>query len=567
MAVTTPSLENLTTTRERQVWGEVMNERHEWEPEWRDLAKYILPRRYSWLTSSSGLGSGGGAESRSRSNSDRARGRYILDGTATRAARTCAAGMMNGITSPARPWVNLRIEGADENDSEISTYLDEVRRVIMRIMAESNFYNALAVFYLDLVVFGTATCLIYEDDDEVIRCYNSPLGEFALVQDSSLRVSGMAREFEMTVKQVGDRWGVENLSPSSRIAYEAKNAQMYRKIWICHLLEPNHADSGVARAFKFVETYWERGAADGKFLGKSGYYTKPLMAARWEVTGTDVYGTGPGHDALSDTIQLQHETKRKAQGIDKQVNPPLKADIALAHRPIANTPGGITFVAPGQSGGIDAAYTVNINLNDLKMDIMEVQARIRETFYNDLFKMISQLDTVRSATEVDARQEEKLVLLGPVLERVENEALDVAIRRIYAIAERFGLLPERPEGLEPGMIEIEYVSILADAQRAVATIGIERFLSIVGNVVAIWPEVKELPDIEMLMREYARAMGITGKGLRTVEQFAQRLMEMKQQQEGMAAMQQGGMLAEGAKTLSETDVGGGVNALQMALGG
>jgi hypothetical protein len=33
---------------------------------------------------------------------------------------------------------------------------------------------------------------------------------------------------------------------------------------------------------------------------------------------------------------------------------------------------------------------------------------------NDLFRMISELDTVRSATEIDARREEKLVLLGPV---------------------------------------------------------------------------------------------------------------------------------------------------------
>jgi len=562
---TTPSLEIHQTTRERQIWGEAMNQRTDWETEWRDLARYILPRRYSWLATSHGTNAEAG-NLRARSNSDRARGRYILDGTATRAARTCAAGMMNGITSPARPWVNFRIEGLDEDDTEAQAYLEELKNLVMRIFAESNFYNALAVFYLDLVVFGTASFLIYEDNDEVIRCYNSPLGEYALIADETLRVSGKAREFELTIKQAGDRWGVENLTPTSQVAYNANNAQSMKSIWISHLIEKNYPGSGLPKAFKYIETYWERGAPDKKVLARRGFYTKPQVSARWEVTGTDIYGTGPGHDALSDTIQLQHETKRKAQGIDKQVNPPLVADISLAHRPVANVPGGITFVA-GQQGGINPAYNVNINLQDLKEDIMMVQGRIRESFYNDLFKMISQLDTVRSATEIDARREEKLVLLGPVLERVENEALDVAIRRTIDIATRAGLAPKMPESLEGAALEIEYVSILADAQRAVATIGVERFLAFVGSIAAIWPQAVLLPNFEEIMRQYARAMGITGKGLKSAVEFAESVRAQQEQQQMQQQAALGQQMSEAAKNLSETDVGGGSNAVQMMLGG
>ena len=130
-----------------------------WYLHWRDLSSYILPRRYKWLISAN----------------DRSRGAEIntniIDSTGTLAARTLASGMMNGITSPTRPWFKLRIEGYEE-DYEVQSWLSDCERRMMTVFQSSNFYQSMAIMYFDLVVFGSACIIIYENYDNIIHCFN-----------------------------------------------------------------------------------------------------------------------------------------------------------------------------------------------------------------------------------------------------------------------------------------------------------------------------------------------------------------------------------------------------------
>lgn len=526
---------------------------------WRDLADYYLPRRYTWLQSDT--------ENRQR----QARNPMILDGTGTQAARTLAGGMMNGITSPARPWFRLRVKDFGDDESAASRrWLDEVARRMLLVMAESNFYNALGVMYLDLAVFATSAMLIYEDYEDVITCYNPALGEFYLMQDSRGRVNGIAREFNYKVHQVVEEFGLENCSDTVKNAWRMGGAQLQQLVAITHLIEPNTShDSYISSRFKYRECYWETKGPVGLLLSEKGYNEFPAVCPRWEVTGNDTYGTGPGMDALGDVIQLQHETKKKAQGLDKMISPPVVADIQLEHRPTALLPNGVTYVAGlNQSGvGMKAAYQINVPIDAITFDIQDVRQRIREFFHNDLFRMVSQLDTVRSAAEIDARREEKLVLLGPVLDRFEYEGLDPAISRVFAIMNRANLLPPPPPELQGREIVVQYVSILAVAQSAVAAAPTERFLSVIGQIAAVEPTALDLPDWDPLLRDYARDIGVANKNIRTKEQVAQRQAAREQQLAAQNAAVTGEVLTNSAKTLSETDVGGGANALQRMLGG
>ncbi len=201
------------------------------------------------------------------------------------------------------------------------------------------------------------------------------------------------------------------------------------------------------------------------------------------------------------------------------------------------------------------------------LDIHEVQQRIRSVFYNDLFMMISQLDTVRSATEIDARREEKLVSLGPVLTRNENEALDPAITRVFNIMMRGGLLPEPPEDMVGKELEIQYVSMLAEAQKAAATAGLERIAAMAGNTAGIYPEIVDTIDFDMLLNEYAKQLSVSPKVVRDLEVVAQLRAQRAKQQEMLSQLQMGYGAAKGAEVLSKTEVGGGQNALSAMMGG
>lgn len=547
-----------TLTKKKQTLAALQQARRPWWAHWRELADFFLPRRYIWLQS---------AEEAARIQT---KNPYILDATGTTAARTLASGMMNGITSPARPWFRLRVTGfTEELDHDSRIWLDEVTKRMMLIMAESNFYNSMAVLYLDLVVFGTGAMMIYEDDDSVIHCYNPALGEYYLAQSAQLRVNTFAREFTYTVAQVVQMFGLENCSDQVQREYKQGGASLQRNVKITQLIEPNdQAEPGVAAAFAYREYYWETaGAAQtgNNVLRLRGYYDFPVIAPRWELLANDSYGSSPAMDALPDVIQLQVETKLKAQGLDKMVKPPVIADVQLQHKPTALMPNGVTYVHGVNNVGVKPIYTVNPPLGEMSADINDIRARIRETFHNELFMMISQLDTVRSASEIDARREEKLVLLGSVLERFENEALDPAIRRIYSIMERRGLLPPAPQQIANGNIEIQYVSILSTAQSAVSAAPTERLLQVVGNLAGVRPEVMDVINWDELVRGYSDDIGVRSKYLNSRRATDAQRQARAKAQDAQAGLQAAGQVAEGAKTLSETDVGGGANMLQQLL--
>lgn len=543
--------------RHRRILAAMDEERQTWFPHWREVSDYFLPRRYPWLLSQ-----------REVRTPDR-RNRKLLDSTSTLAVRTLASGMMNGITSPARPWFRLRIAGFEEASMShaAKVWLEECQRRIYLILAESNFYNSIAILYLEWCTFGTASMAIYEDFDDVLRCYNFALGEFYLTQDETQRINRHGRRYTRRVEQIVGDFGLDAVCEKTRQLFLSGGQNLLLERDIAHVIEPNYDDAlNTFPGARWREVYWEVQGEEGRYLAVRPFYEWPCVTPRWEVQGNDAYGVSPAMDALSDVIQLQTMLLERSQGLAKAIRPPLIVDAQLRNRPKALSAGGITYAATtNQNFGAKEAYRVQLPLQEIAYDVEQLQQRIRETCHNNLFNMISQLDTVRSATEIDARREEKLIHLGPVLERFYNEGLDPALKRVFGIVQRAGLLPEPPEELADLPVDVEYVSVLSDAQRASATIAIERFFQFTGQLSAVYPEARELPDVEELIRDYAEGIGIKPKGLKSREDAAA-AREAGAQNEQMAQMAEiGGNLAQGAKVLSEADVGGGMNALQALM--
>lgn len=533
-------------------------DRFSWWTHWREIADYLLPRRYKWLITPNQGNRGSPINQR------------IIDNTGTVAARVLAAGMMSGITSPGRPWFKLATGNAVLNDkSNVKLWLAEVERRMNMVFAESNFYTSLATVYDDLGVFGTGVMIIYQDYDDVIRCFNTCAGEYFLQNDDRQDVSTMGREFVLTVKQVAETFGLENCSPTVRGAIQTGGAMLTREIIIGHLIERNNEYVPQAPGVKGMpwrEVYWERGTGQNALLRVRGFYDKPFIAPRWTIVGNDAYGRSPGMDALGDVKMLQVEQKRKAQAIDKHVNPPMLADVSLKNEAASMLPGGVTYVSGNGGIGFKPAYQVAPDFSGLVEDIKEVQQRIKTTFFNDLFMMISQLDTVRTATEIDARREEKLIQLGPVLERFENEALDPAINCVFGIMLRGGLLPPIPQELSGAKIKVEYISMLAEAQKAASTTAIERLFGFAGNLAAVKPEILDNLDADEAIEEYADMLGVSPKIIVATAKVMQLRAQRNQQMQQQMAIQNSVPLAQGAQTLSQTDVGGGQSALQKMLG-
>lgn len=539
-------------------------ERSTWDDHWKELQMYILPRRGRFLDE--------------EPNKGNKRNAAIIDNTATLAARTLASGMMAGITSPARPWFRLAPPDPEMREYKpVRQWLNTVEGILREIYAKSNIYNVLHMNYNELGTFGTGPILIQNDFNDVIRAYQFTIGSYMLGLDERLRTNTIYREMPMTVGQVVKEFGTAKLTMSTRKLYENKRFQEW--ITVYHAIEPNDD-----RNLKLIDSqnmavrscYWEKGSDQDEYLRKSGYEEFPVMGARWDVLGPDVYGRSPGMDALGDSKQLQTQHREKGKGIAKQINPPLVAGPGMEGKASNTLPGGITYdadVTAGINSGFRAAYQVQFDLGDLKEDIFETQQRIKRAFYEDLFLMLAQSDRREiTAREVEERHEEKLLMLGPVMERLNDELLDPLIDRTFNIAQRAGIMPPPPPELEDAELGVEYISIMAQAQKLVGTAGLERLAGFTaqiaeGQAAAGAPmTVLDKFNADQAIDEYADMLGTPPDVVNSddeVEAIRQARQEKQQQAENLAMAEQAANIG---KTASDTQVGDG-NLIDQVLGG
>ena len=538
--------------------------RWSWWCHWRELADYELPRRYKWLITPNQWNRGSPIN------------QHIIDSTGTIAARTLASGIMSGVSSPTRPWFKLKIGRLDSTQTTpVSLWLAECERLLYLIFKESNFYNALAVAYFDLVIFGTAVILIYEDFENVINCFNPCAGEYFLSNSARMQINTIGRKFTFTVAQTIEEFGEENCSIAVRQAMSSPGGAE-REIIVAHMIEPNVLAGGltsfpVPRHFKYREIYWEWGTTSDTLLRARGYHEFPAAVPRWDLVSNDPYGRSPGMDALPDIRQLQQETRRKAQAIDKMVNPPMIADAMLKNQPASLLPGGVTYfpgMAQGQKPAMAPIYQVVPPVNEIAEDIKQVQERIKIIFYNNLFQMISQFEPKSniSATEIDARRSEQLVLLGPVLDRIDNELLKPALERTFAVAARAQIFPPAPQEIADQPLEIEYVSMLSEALASNRGGSIERLFAQVGNLAAIDPAAVDNVDFDIGLDILAESWGIDPRVIRSPEALKAIREQRAQQQAQAAQAEQLKAMTEAGKNLANSPLGPGRNALQSLAG-
>lgn len=554
--------------------GELRQERESYIPHWQDLNKFIRPRSAKFL-----IEKGSRGDKRNQS---------IINNTATLASETGSAGMMSGVTSPARPWFKLSTGDAtlDAMD-DVKAWLHTVAFRMREEFGKSNLYTELPLIYADLIDYGTAAMACLESETSTVRFDHFPIGSYSIATDEEGRVDTIAREWQMTVRQLVQQFGKENCSDQVQSMYS--NNSMGQWIEVAHVVSRNKnfkEGRTASKDKKWQSTYLETGvgnSADAKgdrFLREAGFDEFPVMCPRWSVTGEDVYGNSPAMNALGDIKALQLLEKRGMMMVDKGANPPMTAPGSLRNQRASLLPGDVTYVDVNQGQqGFQPVYEPNPTwLGAIDNRIAKHEQRIKRAFFEDLFLMLANMDGVqpRNVQEIIERKEEKLLQLGPVMDRLNDELFDPLIQRAFAImlkksivdwhAGLPGLLPQPPEALQDVDLKVEYTSVMAQALKMVGLGSIERFAGFMGNLAAVDPSVMDKWNRDATIDEYGQAVGLAPKIINSDDEVAKvRGARAKAQQgaEQMAMMQQG---VETAQTASQIDVGGGDNALSRVLG-
>ena len=384
--------------------------------------------------------------------------RSLVDATGILAMRTLAAGLQGGMTSPARPWFRLALDDPELSRSHAGQrYLDEVEARMRVVLQRCNFYNAMHTIYAELGTFGTAFVFELADLRHGFRFVPLCAGQYVLDTDAARRVDTVFHRMHMSLRQMVQSFGLEALPENLRLA------------------------------------------------------------------ANDVYGRSPAMDALPDCRMLQQMGITTLKAIHKAVDPPMSVHAGLRSVGLDLTPGGINFVdsLPGQNQPVATPLLqVKPDLAQARSAMEAVQQQIRAGLYNDLFRLILEGRSKVTASEIAAREEEKLLLIGPVLERLHDELLIPLIDRTFRLMLALDMLPPCPPELSGRHLKVEFVSLLAQAQKLVGISATDQYLALTLKAASAWPEAPDSVDVDNLLDNYAQSLGLPANLTRPREERA-----------------------------------------------
>lgn len=554
--------------------GSLRTWRYSWWSYWSSLAQFFMPRRYHWLVVANRMNRGNPIND------------AIIDSTGTLALETCASGMWTGLTNPARPWIKLDSALPWVTlDADGKEWVDDTEQRVYTVLAQSNFYTQMAQAFQDLSLFGTAPFVIYEDFEDVIRVYLPCAGEYYLGTGARLSVDTFYREFTFTVAQIVEMFGVDNCPENIKKAWIQGGSSLDMEYVVAHAIEPNYAlaNKGTGKSdikvvpaiFTYREVYWLKGIKTTKPLSIAGFHTKPFMAMRWSTVSNDAYGRSPCMTALGDNKQVQLETRRKAEFIEKLVRPPMGANPELKNEPSSIIPGNITYTNTdnGKKGFWPLFEVPPAALAPMVQDIEAVNKRIERALFVDVFMAITQMQGVqpRNELELTKRDLERLQKLGPVIELVEAE-LKLAIARVMDIMERRQMLKPKPASLQKVPLKITFLSIMRVAQQSSTAVGMKDFFATMGGLssaakAAGVPDPLRVVNLDKSARKFADVTNLPAELLFTDDEVKQHDQIRQQEMAKAQAPQQAMAAVSAAKTLSETQLPGGNSALGALTGG
>ena len=536
-------------------WGALKTDRTSWDTHWGDLSEFLLPRQGRFFTTDRNRGG--------------RRDEEILNCWGTLAAESSAAGLKAHASSSARPWFRLRVRDRRLNQNPaVKRWLEEVEQILQGFFADSNTYETLHHIYSELLVFGTGATVLMPDPETALWHHPLTIGEYAIATDYRGRVNTLYREFERTVAETVEEFGLERCSHATRNRHQ--NGDLHGPVSILHVIEPRkHRDHTKHDRLNmpWVSCYLELGGGDHDMvLRESGYREFPALVPRWKVAGGDVYGHSPGMNVLGDIMSLQQLELRKGQVVDYQTAPPKTLPSTLQNQVINRMPGGFSFhSALNDQAKIEDLYDAKYaRVDHIDQSIARVEQRIDRGLFRDLFQLLSaaERDPRMTAFEVAIRQEEKMTILGPALDRLHNELLEPLVDFAFRQLIETGAHPPLPEELLHRELQVEFISTLAQAQKAINSNSIDRFVLSLGQVAAMKGDVVDKFDADAWADRYSDLLGVPpelvvpGKKVALVRQERARAEAAVAQSQLMAEQ------AKAARDLAASPVGES-NALDL----
>lgn len=514
---------------------ELVGKREQYIKRWREIRKYQLPH----------VGQFDGEDN--ESNAAMRKDTKIYNGAAWEANQIFAAGIMSGLTPPNRKWFRMSFDNEKLTDNtDLGALLDERMNIINAVLERSNFYTAVHSCYLELA-FGQAPLGIFPDSRLGVHFVSYPIGSYAMETGPDGTIEIFCRKYKMSARQLVDKFGKENVPKNILNELDNGGAGIKAQHTVVWYVEPNKSYDPAkfgGEYLPYISVYYVEGSDENEFLYVGGFYEFPVPVARYLINGNEAYGKGPGWFAEGDSKALQLMEKDRLVAIELGVKPPVQASPDMANKGINMIPGGKTY--RNGDNKIEPLFNVGANLQHLESAIAQQVERIKKEYNANLFMMLDELaDKQMTAREVLERNQEKMAILGPVVQRMQFEFLGRIIERVYNILDRAHAFPE-PEDpelaqmLQGEEIKIEYISPLAQAQKMSGLVNIEQAVAFAGQLAQFDQNILKKINWSEALNQYFALVGAPAAIKRSDDEYNE-MVQAEQQAQAQAMQEQQAM--------------------------
>lgn len=530
---------------------------------WIELNNHLCPIRNRYL-----LGSSASKKKPERTTN-------VVDAAAIIAVDNFAKGMLTGAMDPSSKWFKVFVnnKGSELNyydDNEVVEFCQSVTGLFADIFASSNFYRIMLSMLKDFGRFGLGLMYIEQDFENVALFKHIPLGTFKIGKNHKGELDTVFREYSDTVKNIVDKFGLENCSTKVKTDFQLQDGKgLDKPISVMHAVFPNpnyKKNSPFSNHKKYISVYYEitDNSKDNKYLSERGLDYMPYALLEDECIGEDTYPSDfCGIRAFPEVKELYEQKNRRSSAVDKLVRGGIFQGPADLIKTIQKTNDkGQVFISNGanSSGKVESVFGVNPAILELRQDMSEQREYISSLFYNDVFAMILQTaQRQRTATEIDELKSEKLTLVGPLMVKV-NPFLKSVISILFQICLDVRIIYNIPESISGESLDIEFVSIFAMAAKASEVLSLERFILFISNLAQLYPIVLKKFDPLKGVDAYAEVINLAVDNLVSTEDVEKAeaaeqevLMQQAQSQQMMNSIQQGSEVVknlQGSQTTS-----------------
>ena len=346
------------------------------------------------------------------------------DDTAVRSAYRMTSGIFTYLMPAGSFWHGFKAQDYLLNQQpEYQKWMSIAATQTHAELMRSNFQREMFLTIRSMIVFGTGVISVEMIGSDII--FKSHHIGFMFFDDNSRgEIDTVYRQIFYTVRQAAQAFGIGKLSKSAAKAFKAK--KFTEKHEYVHVCAPNKDFDGRMGSGKVKSFYI---CIQDKQIVKEDPDFKhlPYLVARFARTPGAIMGYGPAMEYIDDIRMLNRMAASYIEAAEIANNPPMMVeDDGVIGQPVTG-PHGMIYIRSGAQ--FPQPYVSGINVQSNAEVLNQMREVVRMAFFNDLFEPMGQHRNM-TATEVDARIEELIVIVTPAVVSLANEIFSPMLTRI-----------------------------------------------------------------------------------------------------------------------------------------